>query len=173
MPGALLPIAIIAAAISAAHGQPQTASADKSCPDVATAGADVEAVRALELRGAQVNVEGWSINEARGFFAPDFVSIHPDGTVNRLDKVLAVFADGRSAGFARSFDITALEIRVYGCDAATVIGTAEVRARAAPANAPAWRVRFLNVWRRDVGRWRLAANQFARIMPDPDQDLEP
>lgn len=169
----LLPAMILAAAISTVPGQAAVTSSQARCPHTATTGPEVEAIRTLELRGARVNVEGWSIEEARGFLAPDFVSIRPDGSVTRLDKVLAAFPDGRNAGFARSFDIAALEIRVYGCDAAIVIGTADIRARAAPPDAPAWRVRFLNMWRRDAGRWRLTANQFARIPPDPYQDLEP
>ncbi len=171
--GMLLRVAILATAISTVSGQAAATSSDARCPHAATAGPAVEAIRALELRGARANVDGWSIEEARSFFAPDFVSIQPDGSVTRLDKVLTAFADGRNAGFARSFDITELEIRVYGCNAAIVIGAADIRARAAPPDAPAWRVRFLNIWRRDGERWRLTANQFARIPPDPYQDLEP
>lgn len=170
---ALLPVAIVATATSSATGHGTATSSDVPCSGVRTSGPEVDAIRALEQRGARVNVEGWSIDEARGFFSPDFVSIQPDGSVIRLDKVLTAFPDGRNAGFARSFDITELEIRVYGCDAAVAIGAADIRARAAAPDAPALRVRFLNMWRRDAGRWRLTANQFARIPSDPYQDLEP
>lgn len=157
---ALLP-AIIAATPCPIHAQATVTGAQ--CPDVATTGPDVEAVRQLELRGGQVNVEGWTIEEARQFFAPEFVSIEPGGGVNRLDRVLSTFPDGRNAGFARSFDISGLEIHIYGCDIAMVTGTADVRVRAASPEAPPWRIRFLNMWRRDAGHWRLAANQFTRV----------
>ncbi|WP_299008049.1 nuclear transport factor 2 family protein [uncultured Caulobacter sp.] len=153
-----LPLIFMAASVPV-QAQPTTAS----CSEVATTGPDVEAIRQLELHGGRVNVEGWTIEEAREFFAPEFFAIEPGGGINRLDKVLSNFPNGRNSGFARSFDISGLEIRVYGCDAAIVTGTADVRVLAAPADAPALRIRFLNIWRRDAGHWRLAANQFVRV----------
>lgn len=63
-----------------------------------TAGPDVEEVQRLELRGGAVNVEGWTIEEARAFFAPEWVSVQPDGSVTRLETVLSNFVEGRSRG---------------------------------------------------------------------------
>lgn len=63
-----------------------------------TAGPAVEEVRRLELRGGAVNVEGWAIEEARAFFAPEWVSVQPDGSVTRLETVLSNFVEGRSRG---------------------------------------------------------------------------
>lgn len=155
LPFALILLAMLASApVPAAYGP---------CPASATAGPDVEAVRQREWRGARANVEGWSIDEARAFFAPDFVSIAPDGSSSELDRVFAGFRDGRSAAWARSFDLTALDIRVYDCTTAVVVGVAQVRALAASAEAPPWRIRFLNVWRRMDGEWRYAASQFTRM----------
>lgn len=131
-------------------------------------GREVEAVRRLELRGAEVNVDGWRIEEAQSFFASDFVSIAPDGSVTRLDRVLSGFVDGASAGWARSFDIVDLDVRLYDCRAAIVVGLAEVRPLAAPADAAPWRIRFLNVWRKEGDRWLYSANQFARVTGAPE-----
>jgi ketosteroid isomerase-like protein len=125
---------------------------------------EIDAIRRLELRGARVNVDGWDIDEARRFFAADFVSIQPDGRINGLDAVMATFKNGRSRGWAQSFDITSLDISLLDCAAAMVIGTAEVRALGAPAGAPPWRVRFLNVWRKSQEGWQYRANQFARML---------
>lgn len=137
------------------------------CPSSTMTGADVNAVRKRELRGARVNVEGWDVDEARGFFAPEYLSIQPDGSMRRLDAVMAAFADGHSRGWARSFELSELEIRVYHCVAAVVTGVAEVRAAAAPADARPWRIRYLNVWRRQDGQWLNTSNQFARIAEQP------
>ena len=137
------------------------------CPVVATHGPDVEAVSRRERDGARVNVDGWRIDDARDFFTSDYFSLQPDGTVRRLDAVLATFKDGRGAGWARSFDIADLDVRVYHCTSAVATGIAQVRALAAPADAQPWRIRYLNVWRREDGRWRNAANQFVRVVETP------
>ena len=137
--------------------------ADPSCSALATQGAEVETIRRLELRGGRVNVEGWGIGEARLFFAPDFVSVQPDGSTVGLDTLLSRFVDGRSPGWARSFEVTELDIRVFDCRTAVVVGTAEWRALAAPEGAPATRVRFLNVWRKADRRWQYWANQYTRL----------
>lgn len=146
---------------------PGRATVAAECAPVATAGPEAEEIRRLELRGAEVNVQGWGIAEARGFFAPDFVSVGADGTVTRLDRVLGSFTDGVSRGWAGRFEILELEIRILGCAAAIVVGLAEARPLAAPAGTPSWRIRFLNVWRRENGRWLYAANQFARVGAPP------
>jgi hypothetical protein len=124
-----------------------------------TAGPDVEEVRQRELRGAAVNVEGWAIAEARGFFAPEWVSVQPDGSVTRLETVLGGFLEGRSRAWASSFTLTELDIRV-ACDSAVVIGLAEARPLGAPQSSPPVRMRFINVWRKQDGRWLYAANQW-------------
>lgn len=153
------------ASVAIAALLPAGLAAAADCPASTTGGPEVEAVRALEQRGARVNVEGWTIDQARAFFAPEFRSIGPDGAVTPLDRILASFVDGRSRGWASRFDLVELDIRVHGCTAAIVVGLAEVRPLAAPADAPPWRIRFLNVWRRESGQWLYAANQYARVTP--------
>jgi hypothetical protein len=127
-----------------------------------TAGPAVEEVRQQELRGAAVNVEGWTIEEARGFFAPEWVSVQPDGSVTRLETVLGGFVEGRSRAWASSFTLVELDIRV-ACDGAVVIGLAEARPLGAPQSSPPVRMRFMNVWRKQDGRWLYAANQWTSV----------
>ncbi len=126
--------------------------------------ADIEEVRRLELRGARVNTEGWSLEEARAFFAPTFVSVGPDGNVAGLDSVLTGFAGGRLKPWAKRFDLVELDIRVYGA-VAIVIGLAEAEWIGAPDGTKPIRFRFLNVWRKVGGRWLYSEQQFTRFQP--------
>ena len=134
-------------------------SAASSCSTAASIGADAEAVRRLEERGARVNVEGWGIDEAREFFTPTWVSVGPDGVVRGVDDVYATFVDGRSRPWASSFELLDLDIRVY-CDMAIVIGLAEARG-STPEQV--MRVRYLNVWRKIDGSWRYSEQQYVRL----------
>ena len=137
------------------------------CVGVATEGGEVEAVRQLELRGGRMNTEGWDVEESRSFFASDFIGIQPGGAISGLETIVVTSASGRIRGWARSFVLTDLDIRVFICATALVVGTAEARPLAAPAESPPWRIRFLNVWRKEGGRWRYWANQFTAITSEP------
>jgi|CXWL01.1.fsa_nt_gi hypothetical protein len=134
---------------------------ETECPGFTAVGADAEEIRRLEHRGAATNVEGWTIEEARSFFAPEWFSVQPDGTVMRLDAVFATFQDGRSRPGAGSFDLSELDIRVY-CNTAIVVGLAEARAPGATQTSTALRFRYLNVWRKHEGRWLYAGQQYTR-----------
>ncbi len=140
----------------------QERPAPERCGAPVTTGPDVAEIDRLERRGAQVNVEGWGIEEARAFFAPEWVSVQPDGSVTPLAQVFDRFPNGRSQAWAASFTLTELDIRVY-CDVAIVIGLGEAQVRGAAQNAAPLKFRFLNVWRRQDGRWLYAANQFVRL----------
>lgn len=138
------------------------AAGETACPGFTAIGVDAEEIRRLELRGAATNVEGWSIEEARDFFAPEWMSVQPDGSVMGLDAVFARFQDGRSQPWAGRFDLTELDIRVY-CDTAIVVGLAEARAPGSSETSPALRFRYLNVWRKHEGRWLYAGQQYTRF----------
>jgi ketosteroid isomerase-like protein len=124
--------------------------------------AETEELRRLELRGARANVEGWSLDEAKAFFAPTWVSVGPDGKVAGADSVFASFVDGRSRPWASRFDLVELDIRVYGV-VAVVIGLAEAEGIGAPAGTKPTRFRYLNVWRKVNGRWLYSEQQFTRF----------
>ncbi len=153
------PVVLVVSLFAAASAG--EAAVAKDCPATAE-GPDAEEIRRLEERGARANVEGWSIEEARAFFAPEWASVQPNGETSDLDAVLAGFKDGKSVPWAARFELPELDIRVY-CDAAVVIGRGQAWAPGAPAGAaPAVKFRFLNVWRKEGGRWLYAANQFVR-----------
>jgi hypothetical protein len=82
--------------------------------------------------------------------------------VQTFDTILASFVDGRSRPWAQSFDLIELDIRVFNCNSAMVVGLAEVRPIGLPADAAPLRLRFLNVWRRTDDGWVYAANQWTR-----------
>lgn len=124
--------------------------------------AAVEELRRLELEGARTNVEGWTLEEAKTFFAPRWVSVGPDGKIGDADSVFASFVDGRSRPWAKRFDLVELDIRAYG-DVAVVIGLAEAEAIGAPAGTKPMRFRYLNVWRKVNGRWLYSEQQFTRF----------
>ena len=139
------------------------ARAEPVCrPTEVTDGADREALRQLEVRGARANVEGWTLDEAKAFFAPKWVSVGPDGKVAGVDTVFESFVDGRSRPWASRFDLVELDIRVYGT-AAVVIGLAEAEGLGAPAGTKPTRFRYLNVWRKVNGRWLYSEQQFTRF----------
>lgn len=154
----LLPSCAFLWSCAAVSGDRAPATAAQ-CDVAAAGGADVEAVRSLEERGARSNVEGWSIEEARAFFAPTWVSVGPDGAVNGVETVFSAFVDGRSRPWATRFELLELDIRVY-CDTAIVIGLAEAQG-ATPQQVA--RFRYLNVWRKVDGRWLYSEQQFARL----------
>lgn len=157
---AMFVVLLIAGFVSASTSEAQS-GAPAQCDVAVSTGADADAVRALEERGARVNVEGWTIDEARAFFAPTWVAVGPDGVVRGVEEVFASFVDGRSRPWATSFDLLELDVRVY-CDMAVVIGLAEARG-SQPGQAV--RFRYLNVWRKIAGQWRYSEQQYVRLTP--------
>jgi len=161
---ALVVVALAGACASVAPAETRREARLASCEMFTASGPDADEIRRLEQRGADTNVEGWTIEEARTFFAPEWASLQPDGSVTGLDAALAGgFQDRRSRPWAQSFTLIELDVRVY-CDMAIVIGLAEARG-AAPGGSEILTVRFryLNVWRKQGGRWIYAANQFTRF----------
>lgn len=156
--------AIIVAGLTGVPAIAAPATHTSQCAQAVTSDRDADEIRRLELRGARVNVEGWTLEEAHDFFASDWVSVQPNGTVMKLDGVWAGFKEGRSMPWAGRFDVTELEVRVY-CDTAIAIGKADVyRIGDTGSDAkPAMHLRWLNVWRKVGNLWLYAANQFARF----------
>jgi ketosteroid isomerase-like protein len=132
------------------------------CSGFTSTGVDAEEIRRLEQLGAQSNVDGWSIGDARAFFAAEWITVGPDGAVAGVEVVFAQFTDGRSTPWAGRFELVELDVRVY-CDMAVVIGLGEATPKNAPADFKPVRFRYTNVWRRDGERWLYAANQFTRF----------
>jgi len=157
---ALLVAAGLASVGHSSSSAPSTRA--KACSKLVTSGSDADEVRRLELRGAASNVDGWSIEEARAFFAPEWVSVQPDGSQVGLDKVFSSFENGRSRPWAARFALTELDIRVY-CDMAIVIGTAEASAKGDKQPPRTVHFRYLNIWRKSGAGWLYAAQQYTRF----------
>ncbi|MEQ1617035.1 MAG: hypothetical protein ABL883_01665 [Terricaulis sp.] len=105
-------ILVTVSVLSACASSPLNTRGEVACSGFASAGADAEEIRRLEQRGAATKVEGWTIEAARSFFAPEWFSVQPDGSEMRLNAVFATFQDGRSRPWAGRFDLVELDIRL-------------------------------------------------------------
>jgi hypothetical protein len=114
----------------------------------------------MEARVARVALEPWTLAEVAQVFAPEFQSVQPNGEVHGIDQVLGEFVNGRTAPWAARYDIIELDVRVYGCDSASVVGLAEVQPRG--TSAP-MRWRFTNTWRKENGAWLFARAQYVAM----------
>ena len=142
-----------------AHAKPSA-----GCHGVATSGAAVDEIRALEKAGGDSNVKGMSKADGEKMFAGSFISFGPDGAVKTRDDVLKTYVDGKMAPWAASFEIKELDVRVY-CDTATVVGLSEVVPLKAKPDAAPVRFRWLNVWAKPEGFWQIVATQFTVLKP--------
>lgn len=159
----IFPVAALVLSLGAlAFSSSDAGSSGICCPGETADPADIEELRRLELRGARTNAEGWTLDEAKAFFAPKWVSVGPDGKIAGVDSVFESFVGGRSRPWASRFDLVELDIRVYGT-AAVVIGLAEAEGIGAPAGTKPVRFRYLNVWRKVNGRWLYSEQQFTRF----------
>src|SRR5437867_2257131 len=95
-------------------------------------------VRQFEQQRAEAERTGTGLDR---FYAADYWGIRRDGVKTDLNTLLTEKAD---PGFA----VTDLNVRAYG-DAAVAVGTQRVEAGLA--------VRFLRVWVKQAGEWKLVA----------------
>jgi hypothetical protein len=154
-------LAIMACAATLAACAAQTQPRANTCLDIATSGADVDAVRAAEHHVARVTTDAWTLAEVAQVFAPEFQSVQPNGAVHGIDQVLGEFVNGRTSPWAARYEIVELDIRVFGCATASATGVAEVQ----PRSGPAMRWRFTDAWRKQNGAWLYARNQYVAIPP--------
>jgi hypothetical protein len=137
-------------------------AANADCGEAVTSGPAVEEIRALETLGAAGNVSGQSLANGERMFAPDYVATGPDGSVTTREAMLQKYTGGRLAPWASRFDIQDLNIRIY-CDTAVVAGLSEALWKGAPQSAKPLHFRWLNVWTRTNGEWRLGASQSVKF----------
>jgi hypothetical protein len=136
-----------------------TAADGKECSAPVTTGPAVDAIRALEEMGAEGNTKGMTREAGERLFWPEYVAVAPDGKMTTKNDMLA---DWQSAPWASLFKVQDLSIQVH-CDTSIVIGSSEVLWIGAPQNAKPLHFRWLNVWTRRNGEWRMSATQFVRF----------
>ncbi len=135
------------------------AGSTEDCGQALTSGPAVDTIRALEERGSEGNVKGVALEVGERMFWPDYVSVQPDGKVMTKQDMMAQW---RPNPWASMFQIKELNIKVQ-CDTAIVVGLSEALWIGAPADAKPIHFRWLNVWTRANGEWRMSASQFTRF----------
>lgn len=138
-----------------------SASAEPACAGFEVDGPVAERVRSLEVGGAAGNVTGQTLQDTEQMLSPEYFAIGPDGSVTDRADILKTYGNGKRPGWAVSFEIKSLGIRVY-CDTAVVTGLAEATGKDANGTLRQAQFRWLNVWYQADGDWRLVASQFAR-----------
>lgn len=88
---------------------------------------------------------------------------HADGRVQSKADFLGAVASSRVK--YEAYDYEEVAVTRVDDDVATMTGRAKLRATAAGQQVE-FRLRFLSVWRREAGAWRLFAYQSARL-PEP------
>jgi hypothetical protein len=91
--------------------------------------------------------------------ADDLTYSHANGKTNQ-NKAEYIAAVTKGPGHYESFDESDTKIRVYG-KTAVLTGYVTVKT----VNAPAYRVRTLEVYVENNGRWQMTAHQSARVSP--------
>lgn len=156
----LLPALIVASAALSSCTHFNKAGA--GCGDYATAGPAADEIRKLELDGAATNIKGQTLAEAEQMFAPGYVSVGQNGAITTREGILKNYPGGKMEPWATRFEVKDLDVKVY-CDMATAIGLAEALWKGAKADAKPLHFRWLNVWTRSNGKWRISATQFTRF----------
>jgi hypothetical protein len=91
--------------------------------------------------------------------ADDLTYSHSNGKTNQ-NKAEYIAAVTKGPGHYESFDESDTKIRVYG-KTAVLTGYVTVKT----VNAPSYRVRTLEVYVENDGRWQMTAHQSARVNP--------
>lgn len=106
---------------------------------------------------AQVNADAVALDR---IYADDFIGVGPSGTVRTKKEVLSDFTSG-SLKF-QSITTDDVQIRVYG-DAAVETGLSTMKGQDAGEVVPEQN-RFMRVWIKQEGRWRLVANHYSNLV---------
>jgi hypothetical protein len=106
----------------------------------------------LEELGRQKALKGesnWDDLIAEGAYMIAF-----DGTI-----ILYTKGQNLPALPLKSFDLSEMIVRVYGSGTAVVTGLAEVTSETADKKPFAFKMRFLNVWKKSDDGWKIAVSQ--------------
>ena len=146
--------AVIVALAPLAVGQKQSARTETESV--------AEKIRRLDEERIQAQIHADALALDR-IYADDFIGIGPSGTVRTKPQVLADFTS-HDLKF-QSITTDDVRIRVYGntvveTGRSTMVG--QDKAKVVPRDN-----RFTRVWVRRHGRWRLVANHYSTLIPQP------
>jgi ketosteroid isomerase-like protein len=129
----------------------------------AAAASLAEAVRAADATRVTVTIAG-DADRLENLLSDDLIYGHADGRVqNKTDFLAAVRANRMRY---EAYDYEEMHISPVGDDVALISGRASLQVRM-DEQPIAFRLRFLAVWHREAGTWRLFAYQSAQL-PAPD-----
>ena len=154
---ALLTLAALLIGCGARHGENSEVS------PAGNAGVSTEVLR-LEREYLAAAVGG--APSRPGLVADDAIIHNPDGSVQTGAQMNADTKSGKVV--FDSLQAETMDVRVLGPDAALVHGVARVRGRVMPEGGGAaqdigGRYRFMDVWQRSGGEWRLVAEHATAI----------
>lgn len=118
-----------------------------------------EEVRAADTARVMATIAG-NVDRLAPLLSDHLAYGHADGRVQ--DKAELLAAVGSSRMKYEAYDYEELQITPLDDNVVTLSGRARLRARIGP-QLVAFRLRFLAVWRREDGAWRLFAYQSAQL----------
>jgi len=115
-----------------------------------------DAIRKLdnERIQAQIHADAAALDR---LYADDFIGVGPSGTVRTKPQVIADFTSGRLK--FQSITTDDVQVRVYG-NTAVETGRSTMNGQDEGRTVPQL-TRFLRVWVKQRGRWRLVANHYS------------
>lgn len=129
----------------------------------ALAAAPAEEVRAADAARVRATIAGDAATLA-ALLSDHLTYGHADGRLQTKDDLLASLRTGRLK--YESYDYQEMAVTPIDADAATMSGRVRIVARSDDRRVAFW-LRFLAVWHREAGAWRLFAYQSAQ-MPAPE-----
>ncbi len=133
------------------------------CTAACAVAGPADEVRAADTARVMATIAGDTARLAP-LLAADLSYGHSNGRAQTKEEFLEAVRSNRVR--YEAYDYETVQITPVAADLALMTGTARLRATAG-AERVAFRLRFLSVWRREDGAWRLFAYQSARA-PEAD-----
>lgn len=128
-------------------------------PSMLSAATVQEEVRAADAARVMATIAG-NIDRLAPLLSEHLSYGHADGRVQSKAELLAAVGSNRMK--YEAYDYEELQITPLDDNVVTLSGRARLRGRLGP-QLVAFRLRFLAVWRREDGAWRLFAYQSAQL----------
>jgi hypothetical protein len=120
---------------------------------------DETAVRSADQRRVQATISG-NIAELEKLLSDELIYAHADGRVQNKAQYITALATSQMKYLA--FEPQDVTFQAVDMDAATLSGRARLTVEASGRQV-SFTLRFLAVWRREEGHWRLLAYQSCQL----------